>query len=298
MPLPNATEPKKKRNVFESLHELCEAHPHIFTHASSPTAEELATFEREFLRTSYVSGMMDGGHVAAAIKKLEAGFKTGLVPPARFPDLSDEAWENYLDQKRREREVRFLHRLAVIAGPVDAPMQLHDIGGEANKQKKAAAALRKADKALSAIWENEKFVASVSPASSLNILVYLRKNLDAAASIVDQVRVEYPFKRARNKSTAQSIQMIDRVSDSCFRIYAYCDKAVLEHLAQCEWLNREINDVDWVEIMKAALARKIGQYERRIPKEDYAEAGLLGKWLPIAAEWAPAINLNPPWMQA
>jgi hypothetical protein len=298
MPLPNAAESKMKHNAFESLHELCEAHPHIFTHASSPTAEELETFEREFRRTSYVIGMMADGHVAAAIKKLEAGLKMGLVPAARPPDLPDEAWRNYPDQKRQEREVRFLHRLAVIAGPVEKPMQLYGIGKEADKQKKAAAALRKADKALSAIWKNEKFVASVLPASSQNILAYLRKNLDAAASIVDQVRVEYPYKRARNKSTAQSIQMIDRVSDSCFRIYAYCDKAILEHLAQCEWLNREINDVDWVEIMKAALARKIGQYERRIPKEDYVEAGLLGKWLPIAAEWAPAINLNPPWMQA
>ena len=295
---PHAVDPDMNHVAFERLDTLCRAHPHVFTHASSPTAEELAAFERELQRMSYVSKMMADGHMAAAMKKLEAGFKK---PPAIFvrpADLTNEAWEKLKDQKRQEREVRFIHRLAVIAGPVDGPMRLYDIREETDKQKKAAAALLKADKALSAILANEFFVSSVFPETSLEILVQLAKNLKTASSIVQQTRPEYPYDRVRNEDTAQSIQMIDRVSDSCFRIYAYCDKDILEHLKRCEWLNRKINTVDWVKIMQAALARKIGQYERRIPEEDYTEAGLLGEWRPFMGSWSPAINLNPPWMQA
>ena len=280
--------------AFRKFDRLCSDHPHIFTHASSPSAEELNAFDKELTKMSYVRGMQEDGHLEEAIKKLENGFSGTIirVQPCK------EACEALKLQKRLERKTRFIHRLAQIAGAADTSLRLYDISEEAKKLKAAANAMRKASQRLNAIFENEYFLAAVNSWHSLSILVELKRNLEAGAGIVSDTEPNYPFERVRNRDTARSRQMISRVADSCYRLYGYCDKSVLEDLKNCAWLNRSDNSLDWTEIMEAALSRKVNQFNRRMPVEDYSDPGLLGDWNVVSEPWPPAMILDPPWMRA
>jgi hypothetical protein len=104
----------------------------------------------------------------------------------------------------------------------------------------------------------------------------------------------YPIDRApktgAEDTTETTRQLGNRIADAAFRIYANCDECVLLHSLSFNWLPK-ISKAQRETLIDGALQRKIGQYERRIPNEDYAGADLYGTWI-------VARDIDPPWMTA
>jgi hypothetical protein len=282
---------------FRKLDELCKAHPAVFNHAASPSAEELNTFSKQLGQQPYVKGMRARGHLQRAIKLLEDAFGKGRVPgkPER---LSDDDWQALRSQKRLEREVRFVQRLAVIAGPKG--QQLPHYGPPEWKYKKEVAieAINDASGKLNVLLQDEFLLSALASGEKLSQLIELRKLLPKVAEVLTDVTVDYAV--IRDGKYAKSYQMVNRVVDTCCRIYGDCDLKILGKILECSWLRRDDWDGDprrVRELMNETIDRKQNEHGLRLAKEDYVGAGLVGEWQSMLA-WPPATTLDPPWMEA
>ena len=91
-------------------------------------------------------------------------------------------------------------------------------------------------------------------------------------------------------STSSTRQIANRLADACFRIYANCDEKVLKLLLAYEWL-KPISVAQSKALILESLERKIDQFNRKLPNEDYVGTGLFGQWL-------VSRDIDPPWMAA
>ncbi len=276
--------------AFNDLNEMCRENTEIFSTVSSPSAEHLKEFHQHFSKTDYVQGLFKNGELREAIDALEKAYSaTGIhVKLLSMPEPERQAFQA---QKRLEREVRFIHRLAAILGPRELPLEILSPGDQKRKRKEAAKHLRKSHSALQIVMRDEYFKESIAPAQKLGELRRMAKELLGVAQSIDDARPEYPSKRKRDEGAARARLLVNRLADACYRIYGHCDVKIIIHLTSYVWLGYIERHPDIKEAIGQALARKIDQFQRRVPNEDYEGADLLG-------DWSPAVTLDPPWMEA
>lgn len=295
---------KMTAKARQELSTLCEKHPHMFSHLRSPPPDELTEFHRLLTKTSYAQGLASNGHLKKALDMLEREFHRDatFVPPAEF---DAEELKKLKAAKRLEREVRLIHRLAALSKPNGATATLFLSGPQNRKRQNAIAALKMAATKVADLTNDEFLRRVLPPKYSTPSLRLLAHELSEAAATLNAAQPEYPNDRVREEDNAYARQLVNQMSNSCFRIYANCSANVIKTLALCPGLELANACDDFREIMKEALSRKIKNFQLRmsrpVPKYDYTHTGLDGEWMSVGENdigLQPAINLDPPWMAA
>lgn len=265
------------RASFKSLHTLCSASPKVFAAASSPSASELESFRAEFHKNDYVKGLIRFGQLKCGIRALEAGYHREIIHVRAVPPPPDlQALQN---QKCNEREVRFIHRLATLLGPWDAskpelPIKEHSPPQGQTAREAATKALNKAHTALKAVLRDEFFRESLAPLCRHDTLRKMQDDLPKAAKWIEEAAPAYPYQRRRQDNRADTRVLVNRLADTCYRIYGDCNEMIIEYLTSYDGLGFVAEHEDIRGIIQEALDRKKNQFQRRIPREDYNNPGL------------------------
>jgi hypothetical protein len=225
-----------------------------------------------------------------AIIALESKYSTTILHKAdcAIPPHERQAVKS---QKRIEREVRFIHRVATLIGPRGRTAEIYSPGKQKRMHTEAAELLDRAHKAVRRVLSDEYFRESLTQTAHLRLLLQIQEDLPNAALLVRGPQPKYPSQRNREENNARTRQLVDRLADACFRIYGYCDETIITHLTSYPWLEYVAAGPQFRALIKLTQDRKIDRFQRRTPNEDYLHAGLVG-------EWSPATSLDPPWIDA
>lgn len=282
--------PDMSSTSYQQLDELCQKHPAMFDLLTSPPGDKVEAFLSELHKTAYVRGLFEFGQLKAALKRLESLAPPTLEPPTLTSE-ERQAFDHLREQKRFEREVRFIHRVAKIIGPCDQQIEILAESAQRRKRTDAEKSLSKAFKDLSAVLEDEFFKEKVKSSSTLMRLLRLRDELEQAPEWIAQTHPKYFKMSAQYPDYARTRQLVNRLADACYRFYAACDAKVIAHLTSYPCLVYTAEGNVGEEAMAEALERKVDQFNRRLPDEDNIEVSLRG-------EWIPALTLSPPWLAA
>ena len=277
------------QRAFTELNELCKKNPAMFAPSSSPNAADLELFFPVFMKADYVRGLLDYNKLPLAIEALERRYSPNNTPPKAPITTVDR--DVLLLSKRNERQIRFIHRLASLFGFWNSRPHLYSKKEQKRECNVASRALQKAHAALHKVLRDEYFKESIAPIGNLEILLRMEDELPGAARCIREAQPLYPSSRLRDKSNALTRQMVNRVADACFRIYGHCDQQIIEYLAESSWVDFLSSDLKATDLIQRALERKVDQFQRRVPSEDYQHARLTG-------EWSPSTSVSPPWMDA
>ncbi len=280
-----------KWDNYTHLNALCRDHTEIFSMTASPTIEQLREFEPLFMGEPYVRGLFLSGELEKALGRLEKGFRAGEDNKGEKMGERGALGPN----KRLERRVRLVHRLAKITGPWGEHQVLYTEKEMKQKRREAARHLDKALKPLTILLADEFFREGVARSSGLEALRGLSQRIKLAVEAIENAQPRYPCKRrgttheAHDSSRSELHQKINRLADACFRIYGDCTPAVILSLTDIGPPVAVIGKKEIREFIKEAMVRKIDLFKRRIPSEVNESADLAGEWLlatpPLTAPW-------------
>lgn len=271
-----------------ALSDLFAAHPEMTDMRRSPLPEQLDPFYDELMHMPYVQGLFAFGSLRQALDSLEVGYQA--FRQAHAVPVADTG---LAEHKRREREVRFIMRLASLLGPAFAPLDVVSSSEHRDRKDVVRAALKDAQRHLKPLLDDEFFREDL--ADDWRVAV-LRRMLDDMSKAQGWLASETfrPVRRdhghTAEASTTSSRQLANRLADASFRLYAYCDETILKRLLSYPWLE-PLAPVTLRKLINEALERKLDQYERRVPQEDYDGSDLYGRW-------NVSRSIDPPWMEA
>lgn len=273
---------------FAALSELFAQHPAVSDMHTSPASEVLYAFQAQLMESPYVQGLFRFGRLREALDALEAGYQAfrhlHCVP------VTDTA---LIEQKRKEREVRFIMRLAVLLGSAFRPIAVPANVDQNERQEALVDALKDARGKLALLLQDEFFREDLAEDWRVAVLHRMLDDMTKAGNwlVSESYRpVKKQDKENVETSTASTRQIANRLADACFRIYANCDEKVLKLLLAYEWL-KPISVAQSKALILESLERKIDQFNRKLPNEDYVGTGLFGQWL-------VSRDIDPPWMAA
>jgi hypothetical protein len=110
---------------FRHLNALFVEHPEVSDMRSSPTGEQLDAFHPLLIASPYVHGLFSYGKLRSVLGSLEAGFQEWFRLHAAV-QVREESLKRF---KAKEREVRFIMRLAAILGPANRRIEVF-VGAE------------------------------------------------------------------------------------------------------------------------------------------------------------------------
>ena len=272
----------------EALNQLFIKHPAVSDMRTSPTPDELDHFCNLLYETDYVQGLFKSGQLRKAIILLEQGyqaFRSGACVPVTDAVL--------IEQKRKEREVRFIMRVAVVLGPTSGRIQIPVHIDQNKRQKEFIMALKQARDKLSPLLEDEFFREGLAADGRVARLERLLDDMTKASTWLTTTPYR-PVKKQDKKdvedSTAATRQIANRLADAAFRIYANCDENIMKFLLHYKWLE-PISVAKKKELIEEARECKYEQYARSSSNEGYDGPGLYGPWT-VSRE------IDPPWMTA
>lgn len=274
------------RQKFDVLNSLCSDYKEVFHPDLSPSPELLNVFYGKFKKDEFVRALFSSGKLKKALSLLESG----LAEMIDVRELAGSIDDDIKELKRREREVRFIHRLAKIMGEFGLGPVFIDLKRLRRLQKKMVKQMQEVEQNLIDFFSNDYFILSIPVRENVQ-LHRLQELLHETMNCVEQAQPEYPYQRNTNEDNTRFRVLIDRLTDSCLRIYGSCDVKILTHLTSYATLaspDGGLGSVDIAVEIRLARGRKIDAYERRLPKEDNESVDLYG-------EWVPARTLDPPW---
>ncbi len=277
---------------FKDLNALFVEHPEVSDMHTSPTGEQLDAFHLQLIASPYVQGLFSYGKLRLVLNTLEAGFQQWFLQNSAVQARE----ESLKRQKTKEREVRFIMRLAAILGPANRRIEVYVGAEQRGRLTSLVESLSNARPKLGYLLADEHFRESLASNTRVKTLEQLERDMVKALAWLrgaDQF-MDYPIDRApkanAEDTTETTRQLGNRIADAAFRIYANCDESILLNTLSFGWLPT-ISKAQRVALIEGALQRKIGQYERRIPNEEYAGADLFGSWI-------VGRDIDPPWMVA
>ena len=272
----------------EALNQLFVRHPAVSDMRTSPAPDELDAFNVLLNKTDYVQGLFYFGQLRKAINLLEKGYQA--FRSEHCVPVTDAV---LIEQKRKEREVRFIMRVATVLGPAFGAIWI-PVLKEQNKQQKALVeTLRDGCEQLSPLLQDEFFREDLAADWRVAILKRLLDDMTKASTWLAPTSHHPVIKQDKENvenSTSATRQIANRLADAAFRIYANCDENIMKCLLAYEWLE-PISVTTRKGLIKEALERKIDQYCRSCPNEDYDGPGLYGPW-------TVSRDIDPPWMTA
>lgn len=273
---------------FVVLSKLFDQHPAVSDMHTSPAPEVLNAFQARLMESPYVKGLFRFGRLREALDALEAGYQAfrrlHCVP------VTDAA---LVEQKRKEREVRFIMRLAAVLGPAFSAITVPANVEQNERQEALVDALKDARGKLALLLQDEFFREDLAEDWRVAVLRRMLDDMTKAGSWLAPESYRPVKKRDKENvetSTASTRQIANRLSDACFRIYANCDEHILKLLLTFDWLG-EIKPPEMRKLIQESLERKIDQFNRKSPNEDYVGTDLFG-------QWCVSRDIDPPWMAA
>lgn len=259
----------------------------MFDPDCSPPPELLNEFYDKFHKDAFVRALFGAVELKKALQSLENAFSSFVFHSYVMDDNTKEL-------KRREREVRFIHRFAKIIGGFGLGPALPNATTTRQLQRKLARAMRVMKVDLATLISDEYFMASI-PFECNRGLRHIKDFIINDLDYFEQAEPAYPYSRVRDAENTQIRLLIDRLTDVCLRIYCFCDENILLQLTNYKKLPFEnmpfVAGFEKKEIkqqIKLATERKIDAYNRRLPLEDSESVDLYGVWM-------PARTLDPPW---
>lgn len=274
------------QDSFDALSDLFARHPEVSDMRASPDPAVLDAFEAKLRTSSYVQGLFEFGNLRVALDALEAEYQK--LRERSVPRPSSGA---VIERYRKEREVRFILRLAAVLGPAYGEIKVPSDAEQKVRQQELVDSLKAARGKLAELLRDEFFREGL--ATDWQVAV-LRRMLDDMAKAESWLGIETyrPVHRIHSNaetSTAPTRQIANRLADACFRIYANCDATILKSLLSYPWL-QGIAKRAMTTLIQEALERKVDQFGRKLPNEDYVAEDLFGAWL-------VSRDIDPPWMR-
>lgn len=295
---------------FEELNELCIQHRHIFEYWKSPEPDELADFDHLLRQTPYVAAMVHTGDFQVAIGILERRFQQGLAKAVILrEDLVDRPSDELKRARKLEREVRFIHRCAALSRRVLDDEYVFFSAPQTKSRKRAIRSLQNAMKELERLAPDPYLQdAYIRNDGAADIARFTTDQLPKAIEHLNTANPEYAMTRRTNEEWVTEIrQLVDRLVDSCQRLYAYCDFKVINRLLSCSWLGQGIGHEVIAKDVERSLERKMRATTIRadgrlpIPEEDLLAADIREGWRrlpPHPDNWMPGYVLEASWLQA
>lgn len=287
------------RTQLQELRALCESHPRIFNMKLSPSRDELYAFSERFHSMSFVKGLYDFGELDDAIALLEEGTEKATRNVPGFPERPEvltkeyqDALDAFRDQKKFEREIRFVRRLSDLIGSCDEGPDHYLNKGQLQKRSTAAKALKRAHLALSDLMRDPYFRESLSALEVQADAMHLRQLLAESPRWIRQSAPKLPFTRARDEVNTRARHLVNRLVDASCRIYGWCDRHVVNHLTSYHWLEFAGECPDLDRTIDETMDRKVARLELREDSDDIVPIDL------AEDEWLPAENYHPPWLDA
>jgi hypothetical protein len=296
---------KMNRDAKQHLDEIGLRYDDVLSNLSSPTTERVSECWRELKATSFVEGMFLASPLRPTIDKLEREVQKYLRYQAPTPPGSYPGWEW---SRAVERQARFVYRVASIIPPSGLSRPAIEAPGVRDRTRRELANhLRKAHAALRVVLRDEHFVESLTPLINMHKLRALPDDLLSAAHCLEETPVKYPFQRNRPRKDledggerderagfAHARELINRIADSCYRFYCYCDKKIIEDLTAYVWLDDVATFHGVKKTIREALDRKSETYHQRVSGEDRGGDYAVE---PTGSGWTPAVTLEPSWLR-
>lgn len=299
---------------------FCQERRHVFDLLSSPSATDVEGVYAEYRKQPYVQGLFLSGRLSVAIERLEDFVikipPADLIAPLPVSTLTeidaktrqpvqviraesslhpeDRAKLQALQTtKKMERELRFVHRLASLIRYVDFKLPIPKPGDQKKQRAEAADALDDAFKKLQPVIKDEFFLEAAGHEDELTVLFEVRQKLPTLSALLRQTQPNYLVQKVSPDKVylARAKLLVNRLADSCFRFYAYCDEQVLHELLSYPWLDFTSDLPDHAGLIDDALSRHKDQYGRPLPQEDNFTVELDGAWI-------PALTVDPSWLDA
>lgn len=275
---------------YQALSQLFKQHPAISDMETSPGPEELDVFHDQLNATSYVQGLFRFGHLRKALDLLEQGYQG--FRSAHCVPVTDAA---LTVQKRKEREIRFIMRMAAVLGPAFRAIQIPANVEQNIRQEELVSALHQVRRSLVPLLKDEFFREDLAADWRVEVLRRLLDDTTKACAWLGPASYR-PVKNQdkctieASASTAPTRLIANRLADSAFRVYANCDDGIMKCLLGYKWLET-ISAKTMKGLINEALERKIEQFSRICPNEDYIGHDLFGAW-------SVSRDIDPPWMTA
>lgn len=275
---------------FQSLNHLFKLHPSVSDMCTSPSPEVLEAFHAQLSATTYVQGLFRFGQLRKALDLLEQGYQE--FRRAHCVPVTDAG---LIEWKRKEREIRFIMRTAAVLGPAFKAIQIPPNVELNERQEKLVESLHRVKRDLGPLLKDDFFREDLATDWRVAVLERLLGDTTKActwlgAESYRPVKNQDKCTIEPSASTAPTRQVANRLSDSAFRIYANCDHEIMKCLLGYEWLE-PISTTTMKGLIKEALERKVEQFNRICPKEDYCGQDLFGVW-------TVSRDIDPPWMAA
>lgn len=297
---------------------FCQERRHVFDLLSSPSATAVEDVYAEYRMQPYVRGLFLSGRLAVAIERLEnlvikippvdliaplpistrteidekTGQRVQVIRAESSLRTEDREKLQVLQAtKKLERELRFVHRLACLIRYADFKLPIPKPGDQKKQRAEAADALDDALKMLQPVIKDEFFLEAAGHEDELKVLFEVRQNLPKLSAFLRQTQPNYLVQKVSpdKQDLACAKLLVNRLADSCFRFYAYCDAQVLRELLSYPWLDYTSDLPNQAELIDDALARQKDQYGRPLPLEDNLTVELDGAWI-------PALTADPTWL--
>lgn len=302
--------PRMGEAEFEELNALFIEHRHIFDYRRSPEPDELADFDRLLRQTPYASAMLRSGDFQIAMGILEARFQQNLAKAVIVREAPADSPSDELKRaKKLEREVRFIHRCAALSRRTLDDEYVFFSAPQEESRKRAIRLLRTALKELERLAPDPYLQdAYVKDDGAADITRLTADQLPKAIEHLNTADPKYAMTRRTNAEGVTEVrQLVDRLVDSCQRLYANCDFKVINRLLDCSWLGRGIGHVVAQKDIERSLERKMRATTIRadgrlaIPEEDLLAADVREGWRKLSPHpdnWMPGYVLEAPWLQA